>query len=157
MDVRKIVIEVVDDSKSIITINDEKPVESICDVAGSEDRERVLIGLANALGYEPAEVLNLDCLELSDGEVGIIYTDDILEKWMTDFISKNPSKEDVENEIAEAEATMRNEHTWELGCCPGEFNPHTDNIERLSEYITWLNDYTNTELNNKNKTDKGNA
>lgn len=43
-----------------------------------------------------------------------------------------------EDAIAEAKASIKNEHIWELGYDGEEPNPHTENIELLKEYIEVL-------------------
>ena len=49
--------------------------------------------------------------------------------WLEELYSK---------EIEEIKGTIRNEHLWELGYDGEEPNPHTENIERLKEYIEIL-------------------
>ena len=41
-------------------------------------------------------------------------------------------------EIGETKETIKNEHLWELGYDGDELNPHTENIEMMSEYIDVL-------------------
>lgn len=41
-------------------------------------------------------------------------------------------------EIEETRATIKNERMWEIGYDGEESNPHTENIETLSEYIDVL-------------------
>ena len=41
-------------------------------------------------------------------------------------------------EIEETKETIKNEHLWELGYDGDELNPHTENIEMMSEYIDVL-------------------
>ena len=41
-------------------------------------------------------------------------------------------------EIEEVQGTISNEHIWELGYTGEEPNPHTENIELLTEYIEVL-------------------
>lgn len=43
-----------------------------------------------------------------------------------------------ENEIDNIKGTISNEHLWELGYDGEEPNPHTENIERLKEYLEVL-------------------
>lgn len=44
-----------------------------------------------------------------------------------------------EKEIEEAKGTIENESMWELGYAGEEpYNPHTENIETLREYISVL-------------------
>lgn len=41
------------------------------------------------------------------------------------------------NEIEEIEASIKNERVWELGC-DDEYNPHTENIAIMEEYLDAL-------------------
>ena len=43
-----------------------------------------------------------------------------------------------EKEIENAKAYISSEHLWELGYDGEDPNPHTENIERLKEYIEAL-------------------
>ena len=43
-----------------------------------------------------------------------------------------------EKEIENAKVSISNEHLWELGYDGEDPNPHTENIERLKEYIEAL-------------------
>lgn len=51
----------------------------------------------------------------------------------------NPTKEQIKTEIEEVKGTISNEHICELGYDGKEqFNPHTENIELLMEYLEVL-------------------
>ena len=53
----------------------------------------------------------------------------------------NPTKEDIKAEIEEVRCAISNEHLWELGYDGEEpWNPHTDNIMTLTEYLEVLNE-----------------
>lgn len=43
-------------------------------------------------------------------------------------------------EIEDTKYDIQNEHLWELGYDGEDPNPHTENIERLKEYIEILNE-----------------
>lgn len=57
---------------------------------------------------------------------------------MMDEMIKEWLKQLYENEIEESKANIENEHLWELGYDGEEPNPHTENIERLNEYVEIL-------------------
>ena len=51
----------------------------------------------------------------------------------------NPTTEEIKAEIKEVKGTIRNEHLCELGYDGKEpWNPHTENIELLKEYLEEL-------------------
>lgn len=52
-------------------------------------------------------------------------------------------KELFEKEINETNGTIKNEHIWELGYDGEEPNPHTQNIETLTEYLEYLKEKLN--------------
>ncbi len=65
--------------------------------------------------------------------------------WLTDFLeSKGVDTietcpvEDILKEIEEVKGTISNERLWEKGYSGDEFNPHTENIETLEEYLEIL-------------------
>lgn len=57
--------------------------------------------------------------------------DEMVKFWFEELYKK---------EIEEIKGTISNEHLWELGYNGEEPNPHTENIERLKEYIEALNE-----------------
>lgn len=57
--------------------------------------------------------------------------DEMVKFWFEELYKK---------EIEDAKCDIRNEHLWELGYDGEELNPHTENIERLKEYIEVLNE-----------------
>ena len=52
-------------------------------------------------------------------------------------------KELFEKEINETNGAIKNEHLWELGYNGEEPNPHTQNIETLTEYLEYLKEKLN--------------
>lgn len=51
----------------------------------------------------------------------------------------HPTKEEIEAEIEEVKCTIDNERLWELGYNGEEpINPHTENINELTEYLEIL-------------------
>lgn len=51
----------------------------------------------------------------------------------------NPTAEEIKAEIEEVKGAISNEYLWELGYDGEEpFNPHTENIEVLKEYLEVL-------------------
>ena len=53
----------------------------------------------------------------------------------------NPTKEEIKMEIEEVRVAISNEHLWELGYDGEEpYNPHTENIVALMEYLEVLNE-----------------
>lgn len=61
----------------------------------------------------------------------ISSSDEIIVEWL---------KQMYQREIEEAQCDISNEHLWELGYDGKEPNPHTENIERLRNYIEILNE-----------------
>lgn len=56
----------------------------------------------------------------------------------------NPTAEEIKAEIEEVRVAISNEHLWELGYDGEEpYNPHTDNIIALMEYLEVLEDMLN--------------
>lgn len=56
----------------------------------------------------------------------------------------NPTKEEIKAEIEEVKETISNERLWEKGYDGKEpFNPHTENIMTLMEYLEVLEEILN--------------
>lgn len=57
--------------------------------------------------------------------------DEMIKEWLRSMYLR---------EIEDAKCDIQNEHLWELGYDGENPNPHTENIERLKEYIEILNE-----------------
>ena len=56
----------------------------------------------------------------------------------------NPTKEEIKAEIEEIKGTISNERLWEKGYDGKKpFNPHTENIMTLMEYLEVLEEMLN--------------
>lgn len=66
------------------------------------------------------------------------WIDELLEKHNVDELS-DLSADVIMTKIEDAKGTISNEHIWELGYDGDDpFNPHTENIAILMEYIEVL-------------------
>lgn len=70
-------------------------------------------------------------------ETAKLWLEDFLESKGVNSIDLCPA-EDVLKEIEEVKGTISNERLWEKGYSGDEPNPHTNNIETLTEYLELL-------------------